>query len=339
MSLILRLPQQKRMRLVHMSSVDGHRHEYLDLFTSIFNLRPSVGKVGRRNLIRLVLAEALFFGTIDDDYFGFFFVALLRAAFGKKTVGLFLRPQTCFLLTGFRYKAKKVAFALMKRVSKVRVFTIIPFSVAQEYAEVADAGLVDPQMWDKTDGCPGKVDSELSLNIRDAAKHRKVLAFVGTASSIKGIEFLRNLMATQSWPKDQILVVIAGRIPDGMGKAAEELERYGAMVLPRFISDTELLAVYTEADFIWACYRPDYDQASGVFGRAIQFSKVPIVRLGSLTSRFAKQSDIPSIEIGYNITDQSAKLIATRLKEDSNFVIGCISKWKIDFIKKVSEAM
>ena len=52
----------------------------------------------------------------------------------------------------------------------------------------------------------------------------------------------------------------------------------GGVFVDRQLRDDEILPIYAMADVVWTCYRPDYDQSSGIFGRAIQLDKPTIVR-------------------------------------------------------------
>lgn len=335
-------PNAAGERLVHMRSHGGHRQEYQELFAALFGLAPSTGRVGLANLRRLVAARAVLFGTIDDDYAGFFLTALLRALLGRRTVGLFLRPHACLRSKALRNRVKKTAFALLKRVRPVSVFTIMPFSIAPEFAQVADDGLVDPQLWDLANVPADAINPEFSAKIAAAAGGRHILAFVGTASAIKGIGRLRDLIADPNWPSDEIFVVAAGRFPDGNGASADEFAALGALALPRFISDGELPALYVEADLIWANYRPDYDQASGIFGRAVQTGRTPVVRAGSLIARFARRNNISAVELDWAappheclsaLTGQVSAMQKVTVPEEK------IAYWKQDFIAKLRAAL
>ena len=165
---------------------------------------------------------------------------------------MFLRPHVCLQSKALRNRVKKAAFTFLKRVRPVSVFTIVPFSIAPEFAQVADDGLVDPQLWDLATAPTNAIDAKFSAQIAAAAGGRHILAFVGTASAIKGIGLLRDLIADPSWPSDEIFVVAAGRFPDGNGASADEFTALGALALPRVISDAELRALYAGADLIWA---------------------------------------------------------------------------------------
>ena len=50
-----------------------------------------------------------------------------------------------------------------------------------------------------------------------------------------------------------------------------------------------------KSQFIWCCYSPEYDQASGVFGRAVQYGCIPIVREHSVIHKFCINEEINCI--------------------------------------------
>jgi hypothetical protein len=52
--------------------------------------------------------------------------------------------------------------------------------------------------------------------------------------------------------------------------------------------DAVFISFMKEADYLWACYTPDYNQSSGVFGRALQLDKPTITRCGSQLARMQK---------------------------------------------------
>jgi hypothetical protein len=71
----------------------------------------------------------------------------------------------------------------------------------------------------------------------------------------------------------------------------------GGYACDRFISNEELFDLYACADLIWCCYAADYDQASGVFGRAIQLGIPVVVREGALIHKFCLAQGLPCVAI------------------------------------------
>lgn len=64
----------------------------------------------------------------------------------------------------------------------------------------------------------------------------------------------------------------------------------------RIVTDDEILRLYKVADLAWCCYAPDYDQASGVFGRALQTGVEPVVREGRVLSDI-KSLNLSTVEV------------------------------------------
>ena len=108
---------------------------------------------------------------------------------------------------------------------------------------------------------------------------------------------------------NQVLVVCAGRVTPGNSNLAARLSAQGALIIDRFISDVELESLYGIADAIWACYAPDYDQASGVFGRAIQWGVPVIVRESSVIAAFADRACADYYPVAFGAHESLAAML------------------------------
>jgi hypothetical protein len=315
----------------------GHRGDYAALLADLFGLEVSVGRVTLKNIRQMVAAERLLFGTLDDDYLGFFLVAAIRALLRRKTAGIFLRPQTCFHADGIWFRLKRAIFALLRKSRYASVFTIIRFDLAPEYRLVASSGVADPQLWDRL--CtPFEPSADFSRRIRDAAGSRRILAFIGTASAFKGIAELRDLMSQPDWGSASICVVLVGRVPGESAAIVEDMQRLGAVVHPSFVSNAELDSVYAEADMIWACYSPGYDQASGNFGRALQAGKIPVVRNGTLIEKLAKSIGYSSISLC--LQNPASDMRDLMRSEPAGLPpLRQMTLWRDEFVNEVEQAL
>ena len=270
--------------LIHISVTDGHHPSYQALFVRLLKGEPSTGPIRGRRFWRLARAPDVFFATIDADYGAFALIAILRALQRKPTTGLFLRPLQCFRTERpVVYRLKRLAFRWLCRLPRLRILSIIPHDLHPELREVSHDWIHDPQLWDLwVDGPPILPETELSRRVEAARNGRKVLIFIGAANRIKGfdelIEWARRDHAT-------LLVVVAGKVTEPYQPAADELRRLGMIVEDRYVTDEEILSLYKVADLAWCRYAPDYDQASGVFGRAVQTGVEPVVREGSLSAK------------------------------------------------------
>ena len=289
----------KRKSYVYVERDDGHRQSYQAIISKWLDVEPLYGRVDMRLLGKMVRAPRLIFSTIDDNYFTFILISLVRAVCGRRTVGIFLRPAQCFTGTRFYHRWKRRAFSMLRRVRSIAVLTIVPFAVRPEFASVARDWIHDPQMWDVGERNGIVPVTPLAQSLEKAASGRRILCFVGGVSVIKGIEFLRDIACADTGLADRYLVAVMGKSDTESAGRVEELAACGAMVVDRHLSDSELESLYGVADMIWACYRPDYDQASGVFGRAFQTGKTSVVRSGSVIEQYADYVGAKVLAIDY----------------------------------------
>ena len=302
----------KRKSYVYVERDDGHRQSYQAIISKWLDVEPLYGRIDMRLLGKMVRAPRLIFSTIDDNYFTFILIALVRAVCGRRTVGIFLRPAQCFTGTRFYHRWKRWVFAALRRVPAIAVLTIVPFAVRPEFASVARDWIHDPQMWDVAEREKVAPITPLAQSLEQAAAGRPILCFVGGVSAIKGIEFLKDIACVDTGLADRYLVAVMGKPDTESAGHVEELAACGAMVVDRHLSDAELESLYGVADMIWACYRPDYDQASGVLGRAFQTGKTSVVRSGSVIEQYADYVGAKVLAIDYGEAARAVEAIDSR---------------------------
>lgn len=278
--------------LVHVTLQSGHRGEYQELFSQMFDLQPSVGPIGGRQML---MADRLFFATLDDDIPGFARIALRRALRGRRTLGLFLRPQSC-LGSGVRMHIKRRLMQVLCAVPGVSVLSIIPATFVPAISTVSTDWGHDPQLWDQIDA-PSSPDEAMRASVAQLADGRPVLAFLGRASRIKGLPKLAALLKARPDLTRKIAVVVAGSVDAECKTDAAQLAASGATVWDRRITDAELSALYEAAGLVWANYDASYDQASGIFGRAIQCGRAVVIREGAMLQRYADILNHPCLSL------------------------------------------
>jgi hypothetical protein len=89
------------------------------------------------------------------------------------------------------------------------------------------------------------------------------------------------------------------------------LANAGAIVVDRFVSDDELASLYSCADFMWSCYSPTYNQASGIFGRAVQYGVPSIVRKGSYIHKQANIMDLSVVPLEWNDVESAVATLGS----------------------------
>ncbi len=309
--------------LVHVIGPSGHRAEYQTLFAARLDLRPVSGRVSWWTLRPLVGAERMLFATIDDDLVGYALVAVLRALRGRRTAGLFLRPHAC-LQPGRKALIKRTAFRLLRRVPGVTTLSILPTDLFPAQATVVSGWVHDPQLWDLHD-CPDDPDPTMQETLRDLAGGRRVLAFLGQVAPIKGFPLLAAMVEARPDLARQFCIVVAGEVTEPCRAAAERLERHGITLWPRRISESEMTAIYRGADLVWACYDPSYDQASGIFGRAVQRGRMAVIREGSMLENYALMLCQPVLALPYDATEAARHLAEVTIRPTPPAIL--IAEW------------
>lgn len=336
----------RRECLVYAVTTNGHRQSYLDILGHMFRLQPVSGAMSLRMYRRLIRAERLLFATLDDDVLGFAAVAAVRSALGRPTAALFLRANKCFESGRWYYPCKRRAFRLMRRLSGMTIATITPFDVHPEYEEVANAGVCDPQYWDMLSD--GKIrvpaSTSLSYEVKSLAKGRKVITALGAIGPGKGFNFLAETLERNPELSQDVFIVCVGRTLQTAKPVAERFTDRGGLLIDRFITDQELESLYPVSDAIWACYAPEYDQASGIFGRAIQFGVPPLVRSGSGLSTFARKNELEHIPVEFGAHEHLADALRNlksgcRTVDDRDKRIHRVAKWHREFEHVIGGAL
>lgn len=325
-----------RERLLHLNHIGGHHGSFVDLFGRWCALDASVGRVGKSNFVRLVRAEQLMFGTLDDDVRGFVLVALARAVLRRRTSGIFMRPQSCFF-PGARGWIKRQLFRVLRAVPRVSTLSLLPFEAAPELRAVATHAVHDPQLWDVVDDDEA-IDEALMADVVAAAAGRPVLTFLGTVTEGKGFGHLAAMIAADPTLVRKICVVVAGRVNPESAADAEAVEKAGAIVWNRRISDAELAALYHASSGVWACYHPEYDQASGIFGRAVQRGRRPIIRDGAVVvGHYVDRLKIDALRLPDDAMAAGTRLIGglTEAGPTQRADPAALREWRQEFIHTV----
>jgi hypothetical protein len=337
-----------RERLVYAVSAGGHRQSYLDTLGALFGLEPVSGPINAAMFRRLLAADRLLFASLDDHMLSFGVIAAARSLLGRRSAALFLRAQKCFDTGRWYYPLKRLAFRTVRRLPRLTVASIIPFDIAPRHAEVAHRGVFDPQYWDLYDGGtlrrPGR--TALSDEVRVRAAGRNVLCVIGALSENKGLGFLDETLERFPDIAEHTLVVAAGRTSEHAKALTARLSVAGAMVVDRFITDAELESLYGVAHGIWACYAPDYDQASGVFGRAIQLGVPPVVRKDSLIATFAVANGLGCLPVAYGAYEDLADLLRRSWSQDGSTTAlsqgereSLVGDWRRQFVETIGKGV
>ena len=291
---------------------EGHRAEYVAFLGDIFAVRRA-----RFNWRVLVDPNPVLVPLIEDGLGIYALVGLLRSLIGQRTAGFLFRPGTAISSQTLRHRGKRLVLRLLRLLPKVQTLTILPFVVEPRFAEIADGWIYDPQIWDLHWPAPKKDASDggaLAEAIRRSAKGRKICCAVGRQDTAKGFDQFAALYAAKAPLRDAMLFAYGGKVAATCENAAAEFSAAGGYSVNRFIADAELLDFYACADIVWCAYAPDYDQASGILGRAMQLGIPVVVRNGSLIHRLCQSEALPFVPYDQSAAWQS---IATPPKREA----------------------
>lgn len=287
---------------VYSASTAGHRGEYLQLFERILD-----SKQVSLNIRSVLDSSALFMIMIEEGFIRYFMVAMIRSFLGLKTAGLLLRPQPALDGKSVRLRMKRCLLKVLKRRRAVSTLTILPFELRPDFAEIADGWIYDPQLWDLS-----ILNSESQLEDKDrmipheACSSRQVCCALGRQDRFKGFDLFCEIYTSNEDIREKFCFVFGGRVAEDLESHLRSFIDFGGYGENRYISAGELAAYYHNADLIWCCYDRDYDQASGILGRAVQLGIPAVVRDGSLIHRLCVSEKIAHIALSGNT---SARLL------------------------------
>ncbi len=261
----------------------GHREHYVALLSRLLDAAPR-----RPGWSLLVDRRPILITAIEESLLLYAGLGLVRALLGRRTAGLLMRPLPTVAGRSTRLRTKRWLLHLLRRFARIQTLTILPFSLEPRFARIAHGWIHDPQFWDcyAEDTPPSaRQPGRLADAIRQAAAGRLTCCAIGGQGVAKGFDLFAALWNTDPALRSRMLFAYGGVVDPRQAAAAEAFAAQGGFARDRFISDEELFDLYAAADLIWCCYAPDYDQASGIFGRAMQLGIPMVVRKGSLIHR------------------------------------------------------
>jgi hypothetical protein len=288
---------------------NGHRGQYIAFVTELLNAE----RISERQIFGC--RKAVFYLMVEDSFALYVLGSLWRAMFGRQTVGLLFRPTAALTGTALRHKIKRWTLQVLKLIPCVKTLTIIPFSVAPEFARIADGWIYDLQLWDLDERDYLQVSrlrevdkGEPGVAIGQSRRGRQVVTAIGTQDYNKGFDTFAKAWTESSELQAEYLFAFGGKVAPALKLVRDEFERFGGVAVDRRISDEELMSLYAAADAIWCLYSADYDQASGIFGRAVQLGVPALVREGSFSHKLCLAEDIPHIaSTDVNVTERLAE--------------------------------
>jgi hypothetical protein len=322
--------------LVHVAHTDGHHASYQRLMNELFGMQPSVGRVGFHVFFKLCRARRTFFATIDDDLFGFASVAMARILLGRRTAGLFVRANSCEG-KGPKVALKRAVYAALCRLPGVSIISILPYEVAPGARQVTTHAVQDPQCWDIADKQP-KPDLVAAQRFETLAAGRPILAYFGWATVEKGFPILADLIAKRPDLAERFKIIAIGKVTGECRQAADILCAAGAEIWDRFVTDEEMEALYSVCALVWCKYAPEFDQASGIFGRSVQYGKRPVVKdHPSIIGAYIKLLEMPAVALPDAPDSAADMLLASAQQKGKDYLVphDVFRQWRKQFIETV----
>ena len=281
--------------LLEVASLGGHRASYLELFSQMLEGTRT------QSILQMIFArQPLFFITLEGSFGLYALVSPLRALLGRRTVGLLLRSGPAVHGKSLRLRIKRIVLKVLRRLQNVQTLAILPFSVEPRFAEIADGWIYDPQLWDLDGDARQKVTygkGELAKDIRRVAKGRRVCVAIGRQDLGKGFDRFVDLYSKNPQLRQSMLFAYGGKVAESVIPLVDSFELAGGYSQNRFVTDEELLDLYAASDVVWCAYNPGYDQASGIFGRAVQLGLPVMVRRNSFVHRMCQNENLPHVDI------------------------------------------
>jgi hypothetical protein len=284
------------LRAVFYSRHDsGHRASYAETLTRETGMR----RVGLR--AAFLSPDPVLFLMIEERPLAYVLACLLRAVVGRRTVGLLFQPGATLRRDTARRRIKHGLLRVLRRIPACQTLAIEPFQPGDGFEAICDGWVHDFQLWDLSAEEAARVaaireaDAEpLAAEVMLRAAGRRVVSAIGRQDRAKGFDVFARLFADADTRQDY-LFAFGGRVDPALAPDCAAFEEAGGVAADRRISDDELLGLYAAADLVWCCYAPGYDQASGVFGRAVQLGIPVVVRNGARLHRFCEAEGVPHL--------------------------------------------
>ncbi|MFA3791369.1 hypothetical protein AB6T38_09650 [Aliiglaciecola sp. SL4] len=277
----------------------GHRREYIEYTGSYLGgIRGSLWK-------GCFSVKPFLFLMLEESPILFFLISNLRSILKLKTVGLVFRAKECLISKSVKHKIKKRLLTYLKSSKYITTYSIVPFYVCEQIKEVCDDWVYDFQFYDleyllSLGNCNQK--EKFSRKLSENAKNRQIICAIGKQDCQKGFDtFMFNYINCKEL-REKYLFISGGKIDRKSidSKLIRQFELAGGIVFDRRVTDSELISMYEVSNYVWACYSPEYDQSSGILGRALQFKKKVIVRKGSVSEQICENLNANYIALPEN---------------------------------------
>lgn len=238
----------------------GHRSNYLGFFEECGYTPTSSDQ------LVLNSREKVAFITIEDHYYFFGLVCIIRNLLNRQTIGILLNPPVN--TKGNKSFIKQRFLQFLRNLKNVRIITFVPSYTDPDIVLVANYWTYDIEFFHLSADCKSRSPMNVIYDF----------CFVGGVSSAKNIEGYYQLAKT--FPLKKFLV--AGRFDESVRNYIQLFQELpNVELVPRRLSDADFSGYICASHSVWCSYAEWYDQSSGLFGHALRYNKIPIIRAGS----------------------------------------------------------
>ena len=304
-----------RVSISTAGGTEGHRVEYLTVLKHA--LASQHFEVVYCDSL---LTRPLLIPMIESEKFRFLFAAFANIFISAPVTGLLFRTRTLVQPISFLHRLKKQLLLQVMKIPRVTVLTIMPHLVDQSLALISHDWIYDPQLWD-LDILPlvsTNTPPQLLKQLKTLASGRRIVVALGSQSRIKATDRFLELWLRKPAIRQKFLFVIAGSIDADFTDLVKDFQATGGFVINRHINPMELLFMYKHADVIWSCYAKHYDQASGIFGRAVQCCVPALVRQGSYLEALAQHLSHPVLSLNLSSLDDCCDRLSSWTPKNIN---------------------
>lgn len=268
--------------LFYTYSLSGHRQLHAKIMSRFTNVYKRSNEISFfSHLKKLLQTKRVIFGMIDDNYLEFFLITLVRSILQRQTVGIFFRPQTC-LNMDIKSISKFFIFYFLSKFKNSKIIIYLPFFCDSRLKYVASDFVMDHEMWHME-----LYDKENRNLVTNKKKIKKRLLVIGNLSSHKGLKELLFLLENNKSFVECFDITLAGHssVDSESINLIKKIEGYVVKKINSFVDYSKMCELYNTTDFVWCYYSKKYDQSSGVFGHALQYGKIPLIRHASMLSK------------------------------------------------------
>jgi len=271
-------------------SLEGHRADQLAAIRSLLCGHDIYVDHEKASWCHMFTGDPLLFPTVDESFIPFLIIASVRAIFLRRTVAIWHRPKAAThgrSVRRWRRNAKYYAAKLIKFVPRVALISVQKPQFQPEVATLFTDWIHQIADWYAPSLDPSEDSFLFAKLIRQHAKGRPIIIYLGAITHEKGFEFFTDLLWEDRMFCNEFAFVAAGKVNKHSADVVHRFIKGGGLLVDRYIADSEFVVGIEAADWVWNCYPPENDQNSGIFGFAYRAGARVIVRDESYIGRVA----------------------------------------------------